>query len=111
MPAVTSKAVSFLFILPVSTVISHAYPTDLTSMAMSTTDNTNLKTQREIEAAWKKLVPTYSGTVHVLPSIEDAVGEARKTPNVSVLVTGSLHLVGGAIEVAGLADRALGPKV
>jgi folylpolyglutamate synthase len=86
------------------------HPTDLTSAAMSTTDNFNLKTQREIEAAWNKLVPTYSGTVHVLPSIEDAVEEARKTLNVSVLVTGSLHLVGGVIEVAGLADRALSPK-
>jgi folylpolyglutamate synthase len=84
--------------------------TDLTSMAMSTTDNANLKTQREIEAAWNKLVANYSGTVHVLPSIEDAVAEARKIPNASVLVTGSLHLVGGVIEVAGLADRALSPK-
>ncbi|KAG1815546.1 Mur ligase [Suillus subaureus] len=83
---------------------------NLTSAAMSTTDNLNLKTQREIEAAWNKLVPTYSGMVHVLPSIEDAVEEVRKMLNVSVLVTGSLHLVGGVIEVAGLADRALSPK-
>ncbi|KAG0709773.1 Mur ligase [Suillus ampliporus] len=92
------------------TYTSGNFKGDLTSMAMSTTDNANLKTQREIEAAWNNLVPTYSGTVHVLPSIEDAVEEARKTLNVSVLVTGSLHLVGGVIEVAGLADRALSPK-
>ncbi|KAG1755551.1 Mur ligase, partial [Suillus lakei] len=92
------------------TYASGNFKGDLTSAAMSTTDNLNLKTQREIEAAWNKLVPTYSGTVHVLPSIEDAVEEARKMLNVSVLVTGSLHLVGGVIEVAGLADRALSPK-
>ncbi|KAG1752651.1 FolC bifunctional protein [Suillus paluster] len=92
------------------TYASGNFKGDLTSMAMSTTDNDNLKTQREIEAAWNKLVPTYSGTVHVLPSIEDAVDEARQTLNVSVLVTGSLHLVGGVIEVAGLADRALSLK-
>ncbi|KAG1872738.1 Mur ligase [Suillus tomentosus] len=92
------------------TYASGNFKGDLTSAAISTTDNLNLKTQREIEAAWNKLVPTYSGTVHVLPSIEDAVEEARKTLNVSVLVTGSLHLVGGVIEVAGLADRALSPK-
>ncbi|KAG2349046.1 FolC bifunctional protein [Suillus weaverae] len=92
------------------TYASGNFKGDLTSAAMFTTDNLNLKTQREIEAAWNKLVPTYSGTVHVLPSIEDAVEEARKTLNVSVLVTGSLHLVGGVIEVAGLADRALSPK-
>ncbi|KAG2042291.1 FolC bifunctional protein [Suillus americanus] len=92
------------------TYASGNFKGDLTSAAMSTTDNLNLKTQREIEAAWNTLVPTYSGTVHVLPSIEDAVEEVRKMPNVSVLVTGSLHLVGGVIEVAGLADRALSPK-
>ncbi|KAG2156192.1 FolC bifunctional protein [Suillus clintonianus] len=92
------------------TYASGNFKGDLTSAAMDTTDNLNLKTQREIESAWNKLVPAYSGTVHVLPSIEDAVEEARKTFNVSVLVTGSLHLVGGVIEVAGLAERALSPK-
>ncbi|OAX44521.1 FolC bifunctional protein [Rhizopogon vinicolor AM-OR11-026] len=92
------------------TYTSGNFKSDLTSVAMSTTDDTHLKTQREIEAAWNKLVATYSGTVHVLPAIEDAVREARKTPNVNVLVTGSLHLVGGVMEVAGLADRALSPK-
>ncbi|KAG2154928.1 FolC bifunctional protein [Suillus bovinus] len=74
------------------------YPSPISNASLYMT-SLNLKTQREIEAAWNKLVPTYSGTVHVLP-----------TPNVSVLVTGSLHLVGGVIEVAGLADRALSPK-
>lgn len=108
MLAATSKAVSILL---TSNASSHARLADLTSMAISTTDNANLKTQREIEAAWNKLVATYAGTVHVLPSIEDAVAEARKTPSVNVLVTGSLHLVGGVIEVAGLADRALRPKI
>jgi folylpolyglutamate synthase len=50
--------------------------------------------------------------VHVKPSIADAVrivhdinAKARKP--LKVLVTGSLHLVGGAIEAAGLAKQAL----
>jgi folylpolyglutamate synthase len=49
--------------------------------------------------------------VHVLPSIEHAVrvvrAEADSGKSVDVLVTGSLHLVGGLIEVAGLSDVAL----
>ena len=49
--------------------------------------------------------------VHVLPSVEHAVGivreEASRGRPVEVLVTGSLHLIGGLIEVAGLSDVAL----
>lgn len=49
--------------------------------------------------------------IHVLPSIEHAVGVVRGEISsgrpVEVLVTGSLHLVGGLIEVAGLSDVAL----
>lgn len=58
------------------------------------------------------MVPTFpKENIHVLPSVEHAVGVVREETNngrpVEVLVTGSLHLVGGLIEVAGLADVAL----
>ncbi len=50
--------------------------------------------------------------IHVLPSIEHAVKVVRNLDasgekDVDVLVAGSLHLVGGVIEVAGLSDVAL----
>ena len=48
--------------------------------------------------------------VHVLPSIEHAVKIVREqeaSGKVDVLVTGSLHLVGGVIEVSQLAEVAL----
>lgn len=45
----------------------------------------------------------------MLPSIEHAVKEIEKlqSTSVKVLVAGSLHLVGGVIEAAGLSDIAL----
>jgi folylpolyglutamate synthase len=73
---------------------------------------TQLKTQHELAAAWRSLVPTFpEENVHILPSIEHAVRvvrtEADSGKSVDVLVTGSLHLVGGLIEVAGLTNVAL----
>jgi folylpolyglutamate synthase len=70
----------------------------------------NLKTQQELATAWKNRVPSFNPeNVHVLPSIESAVAVVRQLGSnpVDVLVTGSLHLVGGVIEVAGLPDVAL----
>ena len=57
-------------------------------------------------------MPTFpKENVHVLLSIEHTVGVIRKKATnggpVDVFVTGSLHLVGGLIEVAGLSDVAL----
>ena len=82
---------------------------DLTSKAISDGDLAALKTQHELATAWRELVPTFSeDKVHVLPSIEHAVDIIRQSPKpVDVLVAGSLHLVGGVIEVAGLKDVAL----
>ncbi|KAN0126924.1 FolC bifunctional protein [Russula decolorans] len=82
---------------------------DLTAVSVSKDD---LNTQQELAEAWTSLVPTFpKENVHVLPSIEHAVGVVREEANngkpVEVLVTGSLHLVGGLIEVAGLSDVAL----
>ncbi|KAF8272540.1 FolC bifunctional protein [Lactarius quietus] len=85
---------------------------DLTSMSISAEDLAQLKTQQELAVAWTSLLPTFPNeNVHVLPSIEHAVRVVREeTGNgkpVEVLVTGSLHLVGGLIEVAGLSEVAL----
>ncbi|KAH8999222.1 Mur ligase [Lactarius akahatsu] len=85
---------------------------DLTSMSIPEDDLARLKTQQELAAAWTSLLPTFPNeNVHVLPSIEHAVRAVRdETSNgrpVEVLTTGSLHLIGGLIEVAGLSEVAL----
>ena len=86
---------------------------DLTTLAIPEADLAHLKTQHELATAWTSLVPSFPGeNVHVLPSIEHAVNLVRKLDNsgekaVDVLVAGSLHLVGGVVEVAGLSDVAL----
>ncbi|CAG7848502.1 Folylpolyglutamate synthase; AltName: Full=Folylpoly-gamma-glutamate synthetase; Short=FPGS; AltName: Full=Tetrahydrofolylpolyglutamate synthase; Short=Tetrahydrofolate synthase [Serendipita indica DSM 11827] len=76
-------------------------------------DLDQLKTQTELANAWLELCPSFSREkVHVLPSIQHAVKlahhlrETQEKP-VDVLVTGSLLLVGGLIEVANLTKVAL----
>lgn len=81
-------------------------------MSISGEDLAQLKTQQELSLAWTSLLPTFPNeNVHVLPSIEHAVRVVRQETSagrpVEVLVTGSLHLVGGLIEVAGLSEVAL----
>ncbi|KAI0750871.1 FolC bifunctional protein [Daedaleopsis nitida] len=86
---------------------------DLTTIAIPEADLAHLKTQNELASAWSSLVPSFpKENIHVLPSIEHAVNVVRKLNvseenDVDVLVAGSLHLVGGLIEVAGLSDAAL----
>lgn len=99
---------------------------DLTSKAIDPDDLSALATQHAIAEAWAKISPPTPAEgdndkviVHVEPSIEDAIGRVRELQQqegddngndaaaVDVLVAGSLHLVGGVIEVAGLADVAL----
>ena len=83
---------------------------DLTTHAIPTSDLEQLKTQQELASAWSALIPSFpTSSVHVLPSIEHAIDVVRslKSGPVDVLVTGSLHLVGGVIEVAGLTGVAL----
>lgn len=87
------------------------YP-DLTSLAMSTADLVHLKTQHELASIWSQLVPIFpAAAIHVLPSIEHATqavhGLSNPPQKISILVAGSLHLVGGVIEVAGLSSIAL----
>ncbi|KAH9062809.1 Mur ligase [Lactarius vividus] len=85
---------------------------DLTSMSIPEDDLAQLKTQQELAAAWTSLLPTFPNeNVHVLSSIEHAVRVVRDENSngrpVEVLATGSLHLIGGLIEVAGLSEVAL----
>ncbi|KAG6911229.1 hypothetical protein DXG01_003096 [Tephrocybe rancida] len=84
---------------------------DLTTVAIAVDDLAQLKTQHELASAWSSLVPDYpTSQIHVLPSIEHAVNEIEKLQGpapVKVLVAGSLHLVGGVIEVSGLSGVAL----
>ncbi|KAI0832486.1 FolC bifunctional protein [Trametes gibbosa] len=86
---------------------------DLTTLAIPESDLAHLKTQHELADAWSTLLPSFpKRNIHVLPSIEHAVNVVRHfsasgEKQVDVLVAGSLHLVGGVIEVAGLSHVAL----
>ncbi|KAF8323781.1 FolC bifunctional protein [Clavulina sp. PMI_390] len=85
---------------------------DLTTVAMPDSERLKLEPQHQLADAWSSVVPTYSKEkIHVLPSVEHALREVRRIEsegtNVQVLVAGSLHLVGGVIEVAGLGEVAL----
>ena len=86
---------------------------DLTTKAIPAADLAELKTQHALSEAWSSLLPDFDPShIHVLPSIEDAIRELERISTLSskpvqVLVTGSLHLVGGVIEVAGLSEVAL----
>ena len=86
---------------------------DLATQAMPKGDLEELKTQHQLAVAWSKLYPSYPpDCIHVLPSVEHAVKDVEASKSNSdnrtqVLVTGSLHLVGGVIEVAGLSEVAL----
>lgn len=76
---------------------------------MDPVDLAELKTQNQLAAAWSSLIPTFpAANIHVLSSIEHAINLVRQleseTGNANVLVAGSLHLVGGVFEVAGLSS-------
>jgi folylpolyglutamate synthase len=86
--------------------------TDLTSVALATTEQVGPTPQDQLKETWSNLVKEFPvDAIHSLPSIEHAIREVRKcstTHRTDVLVTGSLHLVGGVVEVAGLSSVALG---
>ena len=76
------------------------YKADLVSMNTNQHDISSLKVQKELAAAWDQIDP--EAQVHVVETIEEAVARARElsgNAKAEVLVTGSLHLVGGLIEV------------
>ncbi|KAK9328647.1 Mur ligase [Lipomyces starkeyi] len=72
---------------------------ELTSMNTSKQAVHDLVVQKELAEQWEKLDPTSKRLV--LPTIEHAVKYIRelKEEDVQVLVTGSLHLVGGLLVV------------
>jgi folylpolyglutamate synthase len=86
---------------------------DLTAVSTSDQELTELSTQKELASAWSELKPSFPPShIHVVPSIEHAVNivrglEFELNEDIGVLVTGSLHLVGGLIEAASLSDVAL----
>ncbi|KAK5163094.1 uncharacterized protein LTR77_010878 [Saxophila tyrrhenica] len=78
------------------------YKADLVSMNTNAHDISSLKVQKDLAATWDKIDPDAS--VHVTGTIEEAVALARSIAGesagkVDVMSTGSLHLVGGLIEV------------
>ncbi|KAH0839913.1 FolC bifunctional protein [Lanmaoa asiatica] len=85
---------------------------DLTSVAFATAEHTGPTTQDQLKQAWSNIVKEFPvDAIHSLPSIEHAIQRVREysaTRRTDILVTGSLHLVGGVIEVAGLSSVALG---
>ncbi|KAF2656738.1 FolC bifunctional protein [Lophiostoma macrostomum CBS 122681] len=86
------------------------YKPDLVSMNTNQHDVDALSVQKALAATWSEI--DSSATVTVVKTIEDALNEARSVAKgwvgqegrdgndeVMVLITGSLHLVGGAIDV------------
>lgn len=85
---------------------------DLNNKTVAADDLAALKTQQELASAWASHIPSYpKSDILVLPSIEHAVrsidGFSVEKQPIQILVSGSLHLVGGVIEVAGLSKVAL----
>jgi folylpolyglutamate synthase len=94
---------------------SEGYKPDLVSMNTNQQDVDTLAVQKALANTWSDIDST--AEVHVLRTIEEAVETARTVARdyaeragagaeVMVLVTGSLHLVGGALEVLETAGSA-----
>lgn len=85
------------------------YKPDLISLNVDSKDVEALRVQRELANVWTELDP--HATADVTMTIEEAVASAcrmalEENGETLVLITGSLHLVGGAIEVLeSLGDR------
>ncbi|KAK4507347.1 hypothetical protein PRZ48_001082 [Zasmidium cellare] len=85
---------------PNTTYRDAGYKADLVSINTNKDDVTSLRVQQELAKTWDGIHS--QAQVHVVSTIEDAVAKARDASNgdkVEVLATGSLHLVGGLIEV------------
>jgi folylpolyglutamate synthase len=87
---------------------SEGYRPDLVSINTNQQDVDTLAVQKALAHTWSDI--DSSAEVRVLKTIEEAIGAARSVARahaehvgadaeVMVLVTGSLHLVGGALEV------------
>lgn len=88
------------------TYVDAGYKADLTSMNNNAADIESLSVQNALAKTWKEIDP--QADVKVVRTIEEAIGLARAVASeaktagdagVEVLVTGSLHLVGGVVEV------------
>jgi hypothetical protein len=102
---------------PLSSPKSSSAPTPPTPLAnRKATITSDLAVQEEIASAYRSLFPSSPCEVLVLGSIEEAVDvvkqasekERGRKAEVDVLVAGSLHLVGGVMEVAGLGREEVG---
>lgn len=83
-----------------TTYTAAGYKADLVSMNSNKDDVDSLRVQRELAKTWDLI--DRGVEVHVLSTIEEAVKRAREiagSQRAEVLATGSLHLVGGLIEV------------
>lgn len=85
-----------------TTYASSGYKADLVSINTNKDDIGSLRVQRELANTYDEIDP--GARVHVLGTIEEAVARAREIAGesgkkVEVMATGSLHLVGGVIEV------------
>ncbi|OCK82748.1 putative tetrahydrofolylpolyglutamate synthase [Lepidopterella palustris CBS 459.81] len=108
---VTSTSPFTHVIFTTNQTFSTGYKPDLVSVNTNKSDVDSLAVQRALAETWKKIDP--SAEVDVVRTIEDAVVSARviaqdwgrnaeeveNDSKVMVLITGSLHLVGGAIDV------------
>jgi folylpolyglutamate synthase len=85
---------------------------DLLSVGLNQSNDDFLAVQNELAQIWAGLVPSFNkDNIHVVLSIEHAISKAKSIADqntAQVLVTGSMHLVGGAIEVASLAHSVFG---
>jgi len=91
------------------------YRPDLTSINTNAADVQALSVQNALADTWKEVDP--SAKVEVVRTIEEAIGMARvisgsasTSESPKALVTGSLHLVGGLIEVLESEAEATDPK-
>lgn len=85
---------------PNTTYRDAGYKADLVSINTNKDDVSNLRVQHELAKTWDAIDP--EAHVHVVSTIEEAVNKAREIADgerTEVLATGSLHLVGGLIEV------------
>lgn len=77
---------------------SGKYSAELTSLNVSKDDVDELVVQKELSNTWKDI--DSKTTTHVCANIEEAINAIRSYDGkVQVLVTGSLHLVGGVLTV------------
>ena len=93
------------------TILSH-FPIDFITLNIPESSFANLTTQNELADMWLSLIPGFSTShVHMLPSIQHAVKVAQSLQGqrklLNVLICGSLHLIGGVIEIADLVEIAL----